>query len=199
VKPSTIARIASCRRCCRKFTAAILAVSIFPSALAHRVDELLQSTLLSVSPEMVTVEITITPGIEVVDSTLALIDRDRDGKISTAEAETYARRVAKSVELTLDERPLELNVAGQEVAPLADARSGLGLIRVKARAKLGKVAEGRHSIVFRNRHPVSGTVFLANALLPESPSIRVLRQRRDENQSELTVVYRLQSGAVQRR
>lgn len=165
---------------------------MIPAALAHRVDELLQSALLSISPDSVTVEITITPGTDVIDSTLALLDLDHDGRVSNSEAEAYARRVVKSVELSLDERLLELNLTGQETTSLADARSGLGLIRVKARASLGKVADGRHAILFRNRHPNVGDAFLANALLPESSAIRILGQRRDESQSELRVDYQLQ-------
>jgi len=195
VKPCAIVRAGNPRRF-RNVAIVWLITSMIPAMLAHRVDELLQSTLLSVAPDTVTMEITITPGIEVIDSILALIDQDHDGKISETEAVVYAKRVLKSVELTLDRRTLELKLVGQEVASLADARSGLGLIRIKADAALGKVANGRHAITFRCRHPNPAAAFLANALVPESSAIRILRQRRDESQSELTVDYRLQQPSA---
>ena len=64
--------------------ALLLALLAFPSAVfAHRDDEYLQATLVAIEPSGIRLQINLTPGVDVAEQVLALIDRDQDGVIST--------------------------------------------------------------------------------------------------------------------
>jgi hypothetical protein len=62
------------------------------TAGAHRLDEYLQATRLSLDLDRVGVEIDLTAGVSLAAQIFASIDTDRDGRISIAEGEAYARR-----------------------------------------------------------------------------------------------------------
>ena len=55
-----------------------------PSAGAHRVDEYLQATRLSIDLERVDLEIDLTAGAAMASKVFAWIDTNRDGEISAA-------------------------------------------------------------------------------------------------------------------
>src|SRR5438132_8629712 len=72
------------------------------SASAHRLDEYLQATRLSLASNQIGVEIDLTPGVDVAPMIFALINTDHDGRISASEGETYANQVVKEIVLELD-------------------------------------------------------------------------------------------------
>jgi hypothetical protein len=79
----------------------------FPSnGSAHRLDEYLQATLVTIEPGDIKLQINLTPGVAVAEQVLALIDRDRDGVIFTNEAAAYAEQVRHELTIQLDQRPL---------------------------------------------------------------------------------------------
>ena len=51
------------------------------------------------------------------------------------------------------------------------------------------MAAGSHRLLFRNAHLAGHSAYLANALVPESARVAVTAQRRDRDQSELTIEY----------
>jgi hypothetical protein len=53
------------------------------------------------------------------------------------------------------------------------------------------VSPGAHRLLFRNAHLAGHSAYLANALVPESDRVAVTAQRRDRDQSELTIEYRI--------
>src|ERR1035437_6464096 len=67
-------------------------VTLQPAA-AHRVDEYLQATRLSIDIQRVDLEIDLTAGVAVASEVFAWIDTNRDGEISNAEGEAYARQM----------------------------------------------------------------------------------------------------------
>ena len=73
--------------------AAVLIASLGMPASAHRVDEYLQATLISVEKDRVEAFLRLTPGIAVSSVVLASIDTDGDGVISQTEKRAYAERV----------------------------------------------------------------------------------------------------------
>src|SRR5438477_11332743 len=83
----------------------LLALSLPGGAAAHRLDEYLQATLIGVTRDGTDVEIQLTPGVAMLPVLLAVIDQDRDGRISPAEEHAYASRVAREVELRVDGVP----------------------------------------------------------------------------------------------
>jgi hypothetical protein len=48
--------------------------------------------------------------------------------------------------------------------------------------------------MFRNRHHPARSVYLANALVPGSDEVAVTAQRRDRDQTELTIDYVLRAA-----
>jgi hypothetical protein len=79
--------------------------------------------------------------------------------------------------------------------PGTDAmRRGEGTIRLQSAAALPQLSNGPHHLRFRNRHHPEGSVYLANALVPGSADVAITAQRRDGNQTELTIDYELRGS-----
>jgi hypothetical protein len=159
------------------------------SIFAHRLDEYLQATRLSIRTDGIEVELDLTPGVAVAQQVFALIDTNHDGEISSAEAEAYARLVLNSIDVAVDGRPVGLQLTSQSVPQLSDMTQGVGTIRLQASAKFARVAAGAHRVYYRNMHQANIGAYLVNALVPEDKHIQIQRQSRDYQQHELTLEY----------
>ena len=73
-------------------------------------------------------------------------------------------------------------------------RRGEGTIRLQSAATLPRLSSGFHQLLFRNRHHPDRSVYLANALVPGSNAVAVTAQRRDRDQTELTIDYLLRAA-----
>src|SRR4029079_17085919 len=79
---------------------------------------------------------------------------------------------------------------GEPSFPAADAmKRGEGTIRLHLAAAIPRQSGGVHQLFFRNRHHPDRSVYLANALVPETSQVSVTAQRRDTDQTELTIDY----------
>ena len=162
---------------------------------AHRYDELLQATRIAVASDRVRVEMSLTPGIEVANAVLGTIDRDGNGVLSRDEQVAYARRVLSRVSLRVDGgTPLPLQLTTVESPDERAIRGGDGAIAIQSEAVLPPLSAGRHRLFFRNGHDPDGSVYLANALVPEDAAVAVTGQLRDGSQSELTIEFALTSN-----
>jgi hypothetical protein len=65
---------------------AMLGLIFSHTADAHRLDEYLQASQISIESGRIIVEINLTPGAAVADGVIAEIDRDADGELSPSEA-----------------------------------------------------------------------------------------------------------------
>src|SRR5580704_14375079 len=72
------------------------------SAFAHRIDEYLQATILSLEGNRVQASMRLIPGILVSPSVIARIDADGDGIFSESEERAYAQRVLDDLTITID-------------------------------------------------------------------------------------------------
>jgi len=83
---------------------AVAAVLLCLGALAsaHRLDEYLQATILSVEKDHVQGSMRLIPGVVVSSSVIASIDSNGDGILSQAEQRAYAERVLGDLSLTVD-------------------------------------------------------------------------------------------------
>jgi hypothetical protein len=159
-----------------------LALAALPfGALAHRLDEFLQATLVDIEPDGIKLMINLTPGIDVADVVLEQIDWNRDGQISESEAATYAELLRRDLALRLDAEDLELEAAGIVVPKPAELSTGEGIIQLTFAVAMSLEA-GRHVLDFENRHHPRIGVYLFNAALPKSPSIEIARQQRNDDQ-----------------
>ena len=167
----------------------IALVLVLPSrADAHRLDEYLQATRLSVAVDRVRLEIDLSPGVAIADSVIQAIDRDRDGSIQDGEAAGYAATVLRALTLSVDGRPVRLQLERRAFPSPADMREGIGTIRLVASAPVA-AGGGRRRLSFANAfHPVS-SAYLVNALVPSDRRITLGGQRRDPLQRTYTLDY----------
>jgi len=160
-----------------------------PSAGAHRLNEYLQATRLSVATDRVDLAIDLTPGAAIADQVLAWVDTNGDGRISDAEAKAYAEEMLRSVTLKVDGRTAPVELIMSSFPEWSDVRLGVGTIRLHAVAKIPPARTGQHVISFLNAHRPESSVYLVNALVPDNPRIQLGQPRRDYAQLGMTLDY----------
>jgi hypothetical protein len=159
-----------------------------PCANAHRLDQYLQATRLSLATDQVAVEIDLTPGVDVAQAIFALINTDHDGRISPSEAERYANQVVRETVLQIDGRLSRLDVLKYEFPSFEEMSAGEGTIRIHARA-LWTGSAGQHRIIYQNNHKADLGVYLVNALRPSTPNIEITEQHRDPFQRGMNLAF----------
>ena len=176
--------------------AALLAGLVLPSvALAHRLDEYLQATLVAIEPGSIRLHIHLTPGVAVAGQVLALADRNHDGMISAEEAAAYAELLQHDLRVRLDRQRVQLRLAASDFPEPAELRTGSGVARIEFALKLSPLTAGSHTLAIENRHLPAISVYLLNAALPKSRAIRVTSQKRNDNQSVGAIEFTVQPEA----
>src|SRR5688572_24231994 len=168
-----------------------LLVALACDASAHRLDEYLQATRVSVATNRIDLSIDLTPGVAVADRVLAVLDQNRDGQISDDERVAYSQSVLKDLRVGLDETMLSLRVVNTSFPTLHEIREGLGVIRIKATAPVEQLTTGRHTLSFTNAHLPVISVYLVNALVPKDRTIKIGKQTRDELQKDYRLEFRV--------
>jgi hypothetical protein len=161
-------------------------------ALAHQLDEYLQATLVAIEPGEIRLQMNLTPGVAVADKVLASIDRNHDGKISTNESIAYAESLKRDLVVQLDGRNVELKLAAWNYPDPEEIRTGWGIIQLEYSAMAGALAAGPHKLTFENRHQPVASAYLFNAERPESATIKISGQKRNENQSMGEIAFDFQ-------
>lgn len=162
----------------------LLALIALPSAArAHRLDEYLQATIVSIEPNGIRLLMNLTPGSAIADEVLSRIDWNRDGLVSASEEATYCELLRRDLALRLDRAGVELALVAAEFPAPAELRTGAAIIRVEFAASPAPLAAGPHALAFENRHFAGVAAYLFNAALPPSPSIEIARQQRNDEQS----------------
>jgi hypothetical protein len=162
----------------------LLAFLAWPSPVhAHQLDEFLQATLVAITPEEIRLQINLTPGVAVAEQVIGLIDRNRDGIISTNESAAYAELVKRDLAVRLDGRKVELKIASVYIPGPEELRTGWGFVQVVYVATPGRLAAGPHKFTLENRHRPAASAYLFNAAQTGNASVRILAQKRNENQS----------------
>ncbi len=171
--------------------AAILLCFVRP-VFAHRLDEYLQATIISLDKDHVQASMRMIPGVAVASSVIASIDGNGDGIISQAEQRTYAERVLGDLSLTVDGQSLKPNLVSVDFPQIEQMREGLGEIHIEFTADLPHGGPNRR-LVLENRHQNRNAAYLVNCLVPGDPDIRVMAQTRNERQSFYQLDY-VQAG-----
>jgi hypothetical protein len=162
-------------------------------AWAHRLDEYLQASRLSIDLDRVGLEVDLTAGAGVAPQVFAWIDTNRDGRISPVEGESYANQVLASVALSVDGRPIPVTLIECHFPEFQEMSLGVGTIRVRAAATIPASTDDRRQLAYVNAHRPDESVYLVNALLPADPRIQIIDQRRDRTQHRLTLHYEVVS------
>lgn len=157
-------------------------------ASAHRLDEYLQATTISVEKDSVHAQIRMTPGVAVFPVVLAHIDTDADGVISEAEQRAYAEFVLGDLSLTIDGDRLQLRLVSSKFANIEEMKEGRGEIRLEFDADVPGGGPNRR-LIFENQHQSGIAAYLVNCLVPRDPDIRVTAQNRDYQQSFYQLDY----------
>jgi hypothetical protein len=76
-----------------------------------------------------------------------------------------------------------------------EMRDGMGTIRVEFSAAAA-ASPGRHHLELRNGHLPDRSVYLANALVPESDDVQIVRQERDVRQQEYRLDYAITGSSA---
>lgn len=158
-------------------------------ASAHRLDEYLQASRLSVEPDRIVLELDLTAGVSVADGIAASIDTDGNDHISAAESVTYSRAVVADLSLEVNKAPVALTVTSVEAPTIADMKHGVGIMRVVASGDLRGVDGRGLRIRYRNDHRADVGVFLVNAMAPGSTTLTLASQDRDRHQREIRLDY----------
>ena len=177
----------------RKILGLAAAIALVPAgAAAHALDEYVQAARLSLTRSGVSLDMDLTPGVQVAAPIVALIDRDQDGVITPVEAASYAARVLEDTVVELDGERVVMTLTRIDVPPSVEMREGMGTIHMSARGIHRVRLNGDARLTFRNNHAPEGSVYLVNALVPDDPTLSVVRQERDRFQRSVQIVYDVQ-------
>ena len=164
---------------------AVLLVAFTAPASAHRLDEYLQATTVSVDRGELTLRSTLPPGVSAAEAVLARINADRDGAISPADQRRYAERFRDGVRLTIDGAVTRPRLRSWVFATPAARRGGVGVITLVLTAPTGPAAA--HRIVLDHPRPDDQAAYLVNTLVPDDPRIHVVGQERSVDQARYQV------------
>lgn len=176
----------------RKKIAVAIAVCVLvygKTAFAHRIDEYLQATMLSLETSHVHGSMRLIPGILVSPSVIACIDADADGAFSESEERAYAQRVLDDLSITIDGKSMRPKLISSSFPQPAQLRDGLGEIHIEYNMDLPAGGQNR-SLILTNHHLSGSSVYLMNVLVPKDRGIRLLAQKRNEQQSVYELDYR---------
>ncbi len=166
----------------------LLGVAVSMPALAHRLDEYLQTAIVTIERDRIQAELTLVPGVAVLPGLLAEIGSESDGSISEAKRRAYVLRVLRDLSLTVDGQPLTLKQGAVHFPSAQEMHDGLGEIRIALSA--GLPAGGRNrKLVFENRHQSRIAAYQVNCLVPRDQRIRIVAQHRNYSQSRYELEY----------
>ncbi len=174
--------------------AAALVLSLGAGVFAHRLDEYLQATLLSVENDRVYASMRLIPGVAVASTVLATIDTNGDGVLSAAEQQSYAERVLRDLSITVDGIGARPTLLSLKFPSIETMKEGLGEMHIDFTVDLPPGAPER-KIVFENHHQNAISAYLVNCLVPRDPNIKVVAQNRNETQSFYQLEYVLATTA----
>jgi len=168
-------------------TAAAILVMGMP-VNAHRLDEYLQATTISLEKDRVKGQIRLTPGVAVLPGILVGMDENVDSVFSAAEQRAYAEKVLGDLALAIDGNPLRPRLVSVKFPRIEDMREGLGEIQIEIQAEVPRNGTHRR-LTFENHHQSQIAAYLVNCLVPSDPDLRIVSQYRNYPQSFYQVDY----------
>lgn len=162
------------------------------TAFAHRLDEYLQATTISVEKDRIQAQVRLTAGVAVFPIVVAIVDADANGIISEAEQRNYAERVLRDLSFTADGHRLAPRLMSTKFPTIEEMREGRGEIQLELEATLPRGGPDRR-LGFENHHQTAISAYLVNCLIPRDPDIHVTGQNRNYQQSSYHLDY-VQAG-----
>ncbi len=171
-----------------KLAVAIL-LSLGTPIFAHRLDEYLQATIISLEKDRVGVFMRLIPGIAVSSSVLANIHGSSEGAVSEAEQHAYAEQVLKDIFLSVDGARLVPQLISASFPTAETMKEGVGEIQLEFSAHLPQTRSAKRALVWENHHQRQISAYLVNSLVPQDRDLHIVAQRRNENQSLYELDY----------
>jgi hypothetical protein len=172
----------------RFLAATLIVLSASAPVFAHRLDEYLQATAISLEKNRVHAQTRLTPGVAVFDRIMDTIDTNGDRAISPREQQAYAERVLADLSLIVDGDRLKLQLISASFPTVEAMKDGLGEIHIDFAADL-RHDRPKRRLVFENRHATPISTYLVNCLVPEDSEIRIVTQNRNYEQSVYQMDY----------
>ena len=169
--------------------AALCFLLVGRAAWAHRIDEYLQATILSLEADRVNASMRLIPGVLAAPSVIAVIDSNHDGVFSESETKAYAQRVLGDLFITLDGKATRAQLDAWTIPEAAHLRDGLGEIQIQYHVDLQPGSAASRSLILANHHLNAGSVYLVNVEVPQDPHLRVVDQKRNPQQSLYELDY----------
>ena len=119
-----------------RFAVATILLLAATPGFAHRLDEYLQATTISLEKTRVHAQMRLTPGVAVFPTVFANIDADADGLISENEERAYAERVLRDLSLSIDGDRLTPRRLSVKFPSIDELKGGLGEIQLEFYADL---------------------------------------------------------------
>ena len=152
------------------------------TAFAHRIDEYLQATLLTVERDHVQVSMRLIPGVLVASSVINAIDSNHDAAFSEGEERAYAQRVLRELSITLDGKVVPPSLGVFSFPQPSQLRDGLGEIHIDYSIDLPLGGPDR-TLTLVNQHLRAKSVYLVNVLAPRDGDVTIINQKRNQQQS----------------
>lgn len=168
--------------------AAIVLMTSFSWASAHRLDEYLHATTIDLAPDLITLCLRLTPGMDVAERVLKQIDQNGDGILTPQEQHAYALQVAKGLSFSLDGKTLPLRLAVSTFPSAAEIKAGTGVISLQFHVRTF-LKKGPYHLAYLNRGSGPDTVWLVNCLVPHDSSLHILGQKRSVDQASYALDF----------
>jgi hypothetical protein len=157
-------------------------------AFAHRLDEYLQGTIITVEKDRVQAQMTLTPGVAILPFLISSIDTDKDGVISETEQRAYAERVLHELSLGIDGHRLTPRLRSIRFPIMDEMNEGRGEIQLDFTVDLPRGGRSR-KLTFENHHQSGIAAYQVNVLVPRDSDIRIAKQDRNYTQSFYRLEY----------
>jgi hypothetical protein len=172
----------------RNTLAVAVLVLVGMPAFAHRLDEYLQGTILSIEKSKLQAYMTLTPGVAVASFLIASIDTDGNGVISETEQRAYAGQVLRDLSLKVDGYHLTPQLLSLQFPTVDAIKEGRGEIQIEFNASLPPGGHNR-KITLENHHQSRISAYQVNCLLPRDRNVRIAAQNRNYSQSLYQMEY----------
>ncbi len=172
----------------KSFLWLLVFLSMYHVAKAHRLNEYLHATTISINKDSVQLHLHLVAGSDIASKLLSEIDRNNDGFISDTEQQAYTHLIVQNLFLYIDGTPATLRLINYSFPQEDDIKKGVGDIQVYLSAALSSTSV-THQIVFENHQQPSFSVYIVNCLLPADTSIHIISQSRNFDQSIYTVDF----------
>jgi hypothetical protein len=172
-----------------------LLIALPSASFAHQLDEYLQATLVEIEPTNIRIRINLTPGVEIADKVLSLLDGDGNGAITPSEIAQYGESLKRDLTVRLDGREVEVRFTHPKVLTMSELKSGDGILPMEYVLETGSLPAGAHRFGLENRHLPDISAYLFNAARPAVSSIQVTKQTRNQNQSRGEIEFSVEPAA----